>query len=92
MLSFFREIVFFFVKNLFVRYTYYYSMYIYFYDYTKMNNKTSFSLTKSFVIVLLLLTGFGIFVRAGYVPIPTSIDNALQVIKRLLVTDDGTQT
>jgi hypothetical protein len=30
--------------------------------------------------------------NAGTISIPSSIDNAFQVIKRILISDDGTQT
>ena len=38
------------------------------------------------------VTAFVFFANAGVINIPSSIDNALQVIKRILITDDGTQS
>ncbi|MEI8090745.1 MAG: hypothetical protein WCG98_00320 [bacterium] len=35
---------------------------------------------------------FALVVNAGTITIPASISNALQVIQRMFITDDGTQS
>ncbi|MEI6119120.1 MAG: hypothetical protein WCP92_08190 [bacterium] len=38
------------------------------------------------------VTAFVFFANAGTITIPAGISNALQVIQRLFITNDGTQT
>ncbi len=56
-----------------------------------MKQKNKVQWLKYCVVFFLTLAIFGL-VSAGTISIPSTIDNALQVIKRLFITDDGTQT
>jgi len=57
-----------------------------------MKTKTSHVRFKAGISFLAGLFIFALVVNAGTITIPAGISNALQVIQRLFITDDGTQT
>jgi len=58
---------------------------------TKMDNNIKRPLFKYAVLFFFGIIGFVVVVNAA-ITIPSNISNAIQVIQRLLITDDGTQS